>query len=73
MPLLQNISDMKGVTILLAISFCMQSYAQRWSLSLRNRYLILAADEWMPYFGFVTEREVTEDPYNGVVASVLRL
>ena len=67
MPLLHNLSDMKGVIMLLATSFSMPSYAQRWSHSLKNSHLILAADEWMHYFGFVTERDVTEDPYKGVM------
>ena len=74
--LLPGLSDMKGVPgvpILLAISFCMLSDAKRWSHSLRNRHLTLAAEEWMPYFGFATEPDTTEEPYKGIMVNVLRL
>ena len=73
MPLLQNISDMKGVTILLAISFCMKSDAKGWNHSLRNRHLKLTAEEWMPYFGFATEPHTSKEPYKGIMVNVIRL
>ena len=68
-------SEMKSVVALLTILFCKDSYAQLNSQSLRNRHLILAAEEWRPYFGFITDPSfltVPNEPYNGIMMDVLR-
>lgn len=68
-------SEMKSVIALLTIIFCKDSCAQLNSQSLRNRHLILAAEEWRPYFGFITDPSfltVPNEPYNGIMMDVLR-
>ena len=71
----QSGSKMKSVIALLAILLRKNSYAKLNSQSLRNRHLILAAEEWKPYFGFITDPSfLTEpnEPYNGIMMDVLR-
>ena len=68
-------SVMKSVIALLTILFGKDGYAQLNSQSLRNRHLILAAEEWRPYFGFITDPSfltVPNEPYNGIMMDVLR-
>ena len=68
-------SEMKSVFALMAILFCKNSYAQLNSQSLRNRHLILAAEEWRPYFGFITDPSFLtgpNEPYNGIMMDMLR-
>ena len=64
------------ITLLAAVLFCKQSYAQVRNHSLRNRHLILAAEEWMPYFGFTTDPDDAVEPhkqaYKGIMIDVLR-